>query len=387
MEVADFSASAHGRVLLQEITAASQKVILPVFYPDPLPETLGFSSKAIVAISEASESLGRLDSAISRVPNPELLIRPALRQEAQSTAALEGTHASLDELMMSEIDFDAKKSAHVLEVGNYFTAVTLATRLLERKPLVFSVINKLQKEIVRGTPDDYYDAGAIRQRQVVIGSDDRENSIRFVPMLPGDELQKAISNWEKWIHAEHDLPVIAKVALAHYQFETIHPYSNGNGRVGRLIIPLQLIQYGVLTHPALTLSQWLERNKGEYRDLLLRVSQTGDFDSWILFFAQGLRASARSDLARIDGLLDLQKAQMDVLEKSGDRTEARNVVPMLIAYPMLSAPIVVEHLGITPRTANAALRKLESIGLITEITGKKYARKWVAPEVRKFLGN
>ena len=388
MREEDFSQSAPGRIRRHEVITADRKITLPIFFPNPLPTIVELTPKTVVVISEAAEALGRLDSAISRLPNPDLLTRSSLRREAQSTAALEGTHVSLEELMMSEVDYDAKQPARVLEVSNYLTALDLATILLKSKPLAFSVINQLQKAIVSGTPDDYYDAGQIRARQVYIGgSADDPDSIRFVPLPPGDDLVRATTDWEKWIHTEHDMPTVVTVALAHYQFETIHPYSNGNGRVGRLIVVLQLMTSGVLTHPVLALSQWLENNKEQYRDLLLRVSQTGDFESWINFFSRGLRASARADLDRIDGLLALQKKHIDVVKDSGDRTEARNIVSTLIAYPMVSAGLVAKQHGITIKTATAAIRKLESLGLITEITGKSYARKWVAQDVLKFLNS
>lgn len=388
MRAEDFAPSAPGRVRMEEFTTAGRRITLPAFFPNPLPAILELTPKTVVVISEAAEALGRLDSAISRLPNPNLLTRASLRREAQSTAALEGTHVSLEELMISEVDSDAKPPAQVLEVGNYLTAVELATTLLKSKPLVFPVIDQLQKAIVAGTPDDYYDAGQIRQRQVYIGgSADDPDSIRFIPLPPGDDLVRATTEWEKWIHTEHDIPTIAKVALAHYQFETIHPYSNGNGRVGRLIIVLQLMTSGVLTYPVLTLSQWLEKNKEQYRDLLLHVSQTGDFESWVNFFSRGLRASARADLERIDGLLALQKKHIDVVKDSGDRTEARNIVSTLIAYPMVSVGLIAKQHGITIKTATAAIRKLESLGLINEITGKSYARKWVAQDVLKFLNS
>ena len=257
---------------------------------------------------KASMSVGRLDFAVKRLPDPGLLVRPALRREAQSTSALEGTYATLEEVLEADYVDEVNRRAEVREVLNYVRAAEQALSLVQVKPICVNVIAQLQATLVEGTRGDGWDKGRLRESNVYIG--ERSKGIeasRFVPPPHGDLLVEGVSDWEKWLHADDDYPLLVKIALAHYQFETLHPFSDGNGRLGRLIVTLQLVTEKALTYPLLNLSPWLEERKDEYKDLLLGVSKTGDFDRWIRFFCEAVHYQAEDGVARIEELLAKQE--------------------------------------------------------------------------------
>src|SRR2546423_736869 len=187
--------------------------------------------KAHKLAHKASMSVGRLDFAVKRLPDPGLLVRPALRREAQSTSALEGTYATLEEVLEADYVDEANRRAEVREVLNYVRAAELALDLIQTKPICLNVIAPLQATLVEGTRGDGWDKGRLRESNVYIG--ERSKGIeasRFVPPPHGDLLVQGMSDWEKWIHADDDYPLLVKIAMAHYQFETLHPFSDGNVR-------------------------------------------------------------------------------------------------------------------------------------------------------------
>ena len=251
------------------------------FIPNPLPPAIPLSQRTLRLLSEADRAVGALDAMTRLFPRPNLLVRPALTKEAVATSALEGTFAPLVDVLEADYVDDRKKSAEVREVQNYVRAAQRGLQLIKSLPICMRLARQLQKILVRGTRGDEYDAGEIRDRQVCIG--DRGLGIeksRFVPPPPGDELKTGIKEWESWINADDDIPLLVKAAVGHYQFETLHPFSDGNGRIGRLLITLQLVSAGVIEYPILNLSPWLEPRRDAYTDHLLEVSATGDFDPW-----------------------------------------------------------------------------------------------------------
>lgn len=220
--------------------------------PHPTPTTLALSQRTYNTVTKATLALGRLDFAVRRLPDPRLLVRPVLRREAQSTSELEGTYAPLDEVLAADFIDEARRSAELREVMNYVVAAERALDLIKTRPICLNVLCQLQAILVKGTRGQMYDSGQLRQRQVFIG--ERELGIeqsRFVPVPEGDLLLEGVTDWEKWINAPDDeMPLVVKAAVGHYQFETLHPFSDGNGRLGRLIVVLQLIEADMLTYPS-----------------------------------------------------------------------------------------------------------------------------------------
>lgn len=249
------------------------------YVPKPLPVSVDLSQATYKVLTEAERALGALHAQVAQLPNPHLLVRPSLQREAVATSALEGTYAPLSEVIEADYLDERRRSAEVREVQNYVTAARRGLELIKIKPLCLTLVAELQGILVKGTRGDSYDAARLRERQVCIGDlgVGIEES-RFVPTPAGDSLRDGMSDWEKWINAEDDIPLLVKVALGHYQFETLHPFSDGNGRIGRLIVALQLIDAGVLDYPILNLSPWLEPRRTDYVDHLLTLSATGEFD-------------------------------------------------------------------------------------------------------------
>lgn len=356
------------------------------FVPRPLPASMPLQERTYKVVGEADRAIGRLDDAIDRLPNPKLLVRPTVYREAVSTSALEGTFAPLSAVLEADYVEEREWSSEVREVLNYVRAAERGIELLSSKPIYRTTIAELQQILVRGTRGDAYDAGDLRDRQVFIG--ERRSGIegsRFVPPPPGDVLAEGFSDWEKWAHADDDVPLLVKIAVAHYQFETLHPFSDGNGRLGRLVVVLQLVEAGALTYPVLNLSPWLEPRKDEYKDLLLTTSQTGDFNPWVQFFAEAIRNQAVDAVERIDRLTGLRNEMVDALKAAKAKGVILDIAQDLIGYPILDATQAAALHHVTYPPANDALKRLEAMGFVTEITGGNYARRYACRAVLRVL--
>lgn len=348
------------------------------FVPTGLPSSPSLSLPTLNLATKAAMEVARLDQAVSQLPRPEILVRPIVRREARSTAALEGTYASFDEVLESDFLEDRQLSSEQREIRNYVLATDQAMMLLRTLPLSRQLIGKLQKTIVRGTADDSWDAGDIRQRQVAIGPKNRPVfEARFIPSPPGDELDEGVSDWEKWVNADNGVPIVAKMALAHYQFETLHPFADGNGRLGRLIAILQLVQEGILRWPVLNLAPWLEENRDRYQDGLLQVTKTGDFDPWVCFFAEAVRKQARDGVDKIGRLLRLREDMVAELRAGGVRGSALQIAENLIGYPVIDVRTARHMTGKTFEAANQAVARLVNFGILREITGRSQDRLFV----------
>jgi Fic family protein len=323
------------------------------FVPDPAPSVIQLSQATYKAVTDATLALGRLDFAVRRLPDPRLLIGPVLRREAQSTSELEGTYAPLDEVLAADFIDSSRQSAELREVMNYVAAAERGFELVATLPICVRTLGELQKILVHGTRGELGDSGRLREIQVFIG--ERELGIeqsRFVPVPNGPLLVEGVSDWEKWINdVDDEIPLLVKAAVGHYQFETLHPFSDGNGRLGRLIVVLQMMEARTLTYPVLNLSPWLQRRKEDYKSLLREVSITGDFDRWVQFFATAVQAQAADMVQRIEELLEVRE----------------------------------ELLKVVRDTANDAFKKLEAMGILREITGAKYGRIFVCPGVRRIV--
>ncbi len=330
--------------------------------------------------------VARLDQAVSQLPRPEILVRPIVRREAKSTSALEGTYASFDEVLESDFLEERQLSLEQREIRNYILATEEAMRLIQTYPISRTVAGQLQKVIVRGTPDDSWDAGDIRQRQVAIGPKNRPIfDARFVPTPPGDALVEGISDWEKWVNADNHVPIVAKMALAHYQFETLHPFADGNGRLGRLIAILQLVQEGILRWPVLNLAPWLEENRREYQDGLLGVTQTGNFEPWVLFFSEAVRRQAHDGVEKITRLIQLRDDMVAELRAARVRGSALEIAENLIGYPAIDVPTAKLMIGKTFEAANQAVARLTEFGMLREITGRPQNRLFICPRAYKMI--
>lgn len=356
------------------------------FIPKALPAELELKLATINMATKAAMAVARLDQAVSQLPNPDLLVRPIIRREAASTSALEGTYAAFNEILEADFLTDTQLSYEQREIRNYVNATYLAVSLLEKYPISRNMLGTIQKEIVQGTRDDSYEAGDLRKHQVAIGPPNRPiTEARLIPSPPGPDLAEGFGDWEKWVNAENSFPIIIKAALAHYQFETLHPYNNGNGRLGRLVMVLQLMQETVLRAPVINISAWLEDRKDEYTDHLLKISYTGDFEPWISFFSEAVKVQADAAADIISSLLGLKEKMVRDLRNSGVRSAALELAEILIGYPVIDVPTAASKLGKSFETANQAVARLVSLGLLTEAKTKSRVRMFACAQVLRIV--
>jgi Fic family protein len=256
----------------------------------------------------------------------------------------------------------------VREVLNYVVAAEEGFAWVRDRPITVALLEGLQRTLVANTPGDHPDAGRIRERQVVIGSRGLKlEDARFVPPPPGDQLKAGLENWVSWVRdPPRDLAPVARAALAHYQFESLHPFSDGNGRIGRLLIAMQFMQDGVLREPILVVSPWFEARRQAYQDGLLGLSRTGDWDGWVSFFAEGVEASADTTRERVESLLAWREAALERVRKAGVSGVAERVAGELIGGPVVRAPMIARRHDVTPQGAMFALRRLVELGLLRE---------------------
>lgn len=352
------------------------------YVADPLADEPALSAETWRAVNAANRALARLDQASSQVMNPRLLRRPTLRREAQSTSALEGTFAPLEQVIAAE-STTAGNSKELVEVLNYVEAADIAFgRVADGGAITSGLLESSQGILVKGTDAETEDAGRVRRTLVAIGSPSGalEDS-RFVPQPPGIELRAALDDLTTWIgqsNADHE-PLVA-AAMAHYQFETLHPFNDGNGRVGRLLIVLHFMVSGLLREPLLSVSPWFEARKLEYQELLAEVSATAAWDAWISFFARGIEASADDTAQRVDRMLEVQKRYVLRVQEAGLKGVVRDILDILIGQPIVTASMLAKHLAKSAPTINAALDKLVGLGILDGPYGN-YSRRFVAPDV------
>jgi Fic family protein len=352
------------------------------FVPAPLPDSIELSRETWMDVLAATAALSRLDGAARRLPNPYLLVRPALTEEAVSTSALEGTYAPITDVLQADAIDPSELGSSVLEVRNYISAAELGLEMIETLPVSLRVVRAVHGALLRGVRGDSYEVGRFRQRQNWIGSRPGGSIMEslFVPP-PADEVDRCLNAWEEWIHRDDDIPLLVRIALAHYQFETIHPFIDGNGRVGRLLAILMLIERRELSVPLLNLSPYFEIHKGEYVDHLREVSATGAFEPWIRFFSEAVRLQSESALAKADRLSVLRNELLAAAHAAKVRGVAVRVVEDLIARPVVTPTRIAEEYAVTYAAANNAVTRLVEIGVLAEVTGRAYGRLFSAPRV------
>ena len=366
------------------------------FVPRPLgdasPELRG---PTYLIVANARAALAALDSTASRLPNPRLLRRPSLQAEAQSTSALEGTYAPLAEVYAA--DEDRPPNPDVREVLNYVAMADTAFGWVEEgRSLTVGGLGQLQGILVQGTRHEGTSAGGVREEQVVIGHrpggdplDFPVHAARFVPSPPGVDLQARLQDLLAWMGRSHSGridPVVA-AAMAHYQFETLHPFQDGNGRIGRLLVVLHLLIQGTLSEPTLTVSPWFETRRSHYYDRLLAVSTDADWDSYVRFFAAGLESSATTTRQQMIALVDVQQTLKEQVRRSSLRADtAQALVDYAVGHPSFSVRAVERDLAVSYGRANALVSQLIALGILAPLpSADRSRRRFHAPDVLQVL--
>ena len=354
------------------------------FVPDPLPRSRDLPLPLISRLDEASRAVATLAGVGETIPNPHLLIGPLMRREAVLSSRIEGTQASLSDLFRFEASGLQRHKGDEGEVFNYVRALEEGIGLLDRLPISLRLINRLHSVLLEGVRGEDKQPGQLRTRQVFIGAPGTPiEDARFVPP-PAHLIGDAIADWERFANEQMDLPPLVQCALLHYQFEAIHPYLDGNGRLGRLLVVLFLLATGVLTTPLLYLSAYFEEDRQEYYDQLLRVSTTGDWNTWLHYFLTGVREQAKDTLARTRQMRELQDRYRVVLQESRESSNAFRLVEELFAMPFMTAPRASRALGITIAGARRILDRLASRGLV-ELSPGSWPRLYVANELLELL--
>ncbi|MCF7634637.1 MAG: cell filamentation protein Fic [Dehalococcoides mccartyi] len=354
------------------------------FVPGALPPKLEWDDNLVSIMSRADIALGTLSGLGETLPNPHLLIYPFIRREAVLSSRIEGTQSSLSDLLLFEAT-QVEKRGDVREVQNYVRAMEYGLKRLTELPLSLRFIRELHGILMEGVRGQHATPGEFRQSQNWIGSPGAVlDDATYVPP-PVPEMQECLSQLEKFLHAETKLPPLVEAALVHYQFEAIHPFLDGNGRIGRLLVALLLCQRNVLSKPLLYLSAFFEQYRDTYYDLLLNVSSAGGWRQWIEFFLKAVVEQSGDAVSRSRRLQELQHSYIQLAREKRLAPTAAQLVDIVLMKPVISAKTVQESLKVTPQGARKAINVLVEVGILTEVTGRKRDKAYAANEVLKAL--
>lgn len=357
------------------------------YVPGPLPRTLPLEASTTRALSEADRAIGRLAGAGRLLPNPHLLVQPYLLTEALASSRIEGTQASLTDVLEAAVDEEESADIDVREVQNYIAAFEAARRRLEDLPLSLRLFREAHERLLRNVRGNEKHPGSFRTTQNWTGAPGGTLADAiFVPPRHEPEMQAALRDWESLLHERDlDLPPLVLCGLLHYQFETIHPFLGGNGRLGRLLIILYLMDVGELPEPLLYLSPYFERDRSAYYAHLQAVRERGEMQAWLRYFLVGVAVQAKDAVERAERLIDLQTEWRALL--AGDRSNAPHVVDLLLATPFVTTQRVMRAFSVTNAGANSVLRRLENAGILerAHVGGRGGRITWVAPAILEVL--
>jgi Fic family protein len=357
------------------------------FVPAPIPRVLSLDGATVMALSDADSSLGRLAGAGRLLPNPHILVDPYIVREAVASSRIEGTQASLSEVMQANATGQSAPGSDVREVQNYIAALNSGLERLVHLPLCLRLIRDVHTILMEGVRGQERRPGEFRITANWIGSPTATpDDAVFVPPLP-DDMFRALDDLEAFLNEEVRLPVLVRCALLHYQFETIHPFLDGNGRLGRLLAVFYLVQQGVLPQPLLYLSAYFEAHRGEYYDRLQEVRERGQIQQWLQFFLTAIAVQAADAIERAERLADVRERYRRGLVSS--RSRAAEVVDLLMANPFITVRQVQTSLGVTQPGALNLLRGIEHRGWLTPLgtIGRGGRAYWVARDVLEVVAD
>ncbi len=380
MDPNDFSSMSPGRVL--RTTKGYW-----AFIPNPLPPLIKWSTTLISALGEAERNLGRLAGLADMLPSPHILVRPFIRREAVLSSRIEGTRASLVDLYhfeSAQLSF-FEDTSDVRDVHNYVRALDYGLERSKTLPVSLRLIREMHGVLMEGVRGEHLTPGEFRRSQNWIGPPGSTIETATIIPPPIDEMHQALDALEKFIHAPSDIPQLVSAGLIHYQFEAIHPFLYGNGRVGRLLVILLLIEWGLISQPMLYLSAFFEAYRLDYYNRLLAVSQRGEWENWLLFFLKGISSQSQDAITRIERLKQLRNAYRERLRTERAAARLLQTIDVLFERPILNIRQLEAALGVPYRTAQRYVERLEEIGILREVTGHARNRIYRADEILEVL--
>ena len=354
------------------------------YVPDPLPPPISWDQSLAVILSEADRAVGRLAGEGRRLPNPHLLIRPFVRKEAVLSSRIEGTQTTLGELLAVEAGAAVDRSPEDLhEVGNYVVALEYGLERLETLPMSLRLVRELHERLMRGVRGDVATPGEFRHIQNWIGPPRCTlNDAAYVPPPPM-ELMTCLDTWERFLH-DDSVPPLIHAALVHSQFEAIHPFLDGNGRVGRLLITLLLVSRDIIPSPLLYLSAYFEATRDEYYARLLGVTERGEWDEWLTYFLRGVVMQSEDAVDRIQRIDNLFVRWRHELASGRSRFPER-VLDLFAENPFWTVSSLASRLEVAYTTAQRAVDRLESLGIVSRVGEARRSRVYCAGEVLDIL--
>ena len=359
---------------------------IDTFVPALLPPGISYDPRLVLALSKADTALSELSGVGRQLPNPHLLIAPYLRQEAILSSRIEGTRASLSEMLLDEVDEmegDGAGEAERQEVRNYIRAMEVGIlKLRAGRPISLNLVKELHSVLMVDVRGKYSSPGMFRTVQNWIGaSDSGVLNAEYVPPPP-ELLMPCLSDWEQFLNTSGQMPDLVQAAILHEQFEAIHPFLDGNGRMGRLLITLFLMERGRLSQPLLYLSSYIEPRRRDYYELLQRVRTDGDWDSWIRFFLDGVEHTARQAVQQTKQLMDLRE---DFRYRIRTKAKALVLVDYLFNNPFITAKRAQQFLDVSDPTARTAIKALADAGILAEFKERSWRRLYVSSPILQIL--
>lgn len=354
------------------------------FVPDPLPPTLEWTPVLTRALSDADRMIGQLAGEGGQLPNPHVLIRPFVRREAVLSSRIEGTRATLGELLAAEAGVPVERSPDDLrEVANYVKALEQGVKRLNTLPLSLRLLRELHATLMTGVRGEHATPGEFRRSQNWIGPPGCTlANASYVPP-PVEEMTECLGAWERFLH-DRSLPPLAQVALLHYQFEAIHPFLDGNGRVGRLLITLFLVEREILPTPLLYLSAFFEAARRDYYERLHGVTEHGDWESWLQYFLNGVARQSEDALGRAAKINQLLAAWRKAAADTSSKVPLR-LVEALGVNPYITLTGAARQLKVAFTTVQRAAERLQKLGIVKEVSGQQRNRVYCATALLSIL--